>query len=129
PPKARKRTTAQPAGGAGDIGQIALLRRVMDERVGVVRDEAGLLAALGAFAAMETALPPGAGGLANMLLVAKLVATAALERRESRGSHFRSDHPDAASVWQHRQYLTLAAMEQIIAERLGFAPIRRRVQA
>ncbi|WP_306301990.1 hypothetical protein [Brevundimonas abyssalis] len=30
-----------------------------------------------------------------------MIAQAALERRESRGGHFRADHPDAASHARH----------------------------
>ena len=32
--------------------------------------------------------------LFNMLLVAKLITRAVLDRTESRGAHFRSDHPE-----------------------------------
>jgi L-aspartate oxidase len=114
---------------ADDPAAIARLRRVMDDWVGVVRDEGGLTAALGAFAAMERTLAASASGFGNMLTVAKLIAAAALRRRESRGSHFRSDFPEAASTWQHRQYLTLAEADAFIAERLGLAPAQRRAQA
>src|SRR5262249_16842297 len=41
--------------------------------------------------------------LANMLAVSALVATAALRREESRGTHFRTDHdePDDARFCRH----------------------------
>lgn len=37
--------------------------------------------------------------LANMLLIARLVTESALERAESRGTHFRSDHPEPEADW------------------------------
>jgi L-aspartate oxidase len=74
--------------------------------VGVERDEAGLERA------RETASTLGAGAsdpeLRDAALVAALVATAALRRRETRGSHVRVDFPAAAARERHRSYSTLA---------------------
>jgi L-aspartate oxidase len=43
----------------------------------------------------------------NLLLVARLVALAALDREESRGAHFREDFPNPLPEWQRHQSLTL----------------------
>ena len=57
------------------------------------------------------------GELANLLLVGRLVATAALAREESRGAHYRSDFPASERRW--RRHLVF------VGERLS-APVRRR---
>jgi succinate dehydrogenase / fumarate reductase flavoprotein subunit/fumarate reductase flavoprotein subunit len=83
------------------------LRRLMWERVGVVRDagslasaEAGLAeleertAAVGVERRRETNLEwQAALNLANLLAASRLITRAAAERRESRGAHYRSDFP------------------------------------
>jgi L-aspartate oxidase len=61
------------------------LRRRMWTGVGPVRDRAGLERVLGWLHAQPES---------NPVRVATLIATAALERRESRGGHLRRDHPD-----------------------------------
>ena len=91
-------------GGRHSLGDLltTLQRRMWS--VAIVRDTASLQACLGEIAALEAALPaarvadPGdvrrALELESLLLVGRLVSTAALARRESRGSHYRADFPD-----------------------------------
>ena len=83
------------------------LRDLMWDKVGLVREQAGLREAIGVLARMADDLDGVgvAGGpafnvawqdwlnLANQVTTAKLIATCAMERRESRGAHYRRDHP------------------------------------
>ncbi|MDO9587187.1 MAG: L-aspartate oxidase [Brevundimonas sp.] len=87
-----------PTSAAPDLtaGALQILRETMSRDVGVMRDAAGLAAALAVIAGLEADAP---GALP--LVAARLIAEAALERRESRGGHFRRDFPDAASVARH----------------------------
>ncbi len=73
-------------------------RAVMWEQVGLERDLPGLTAASERLADLADALPPGASEAANLLLTARLIARAALARRESRGSHYRADDPGPAAL-------------------------------
>ena len=68
----------------------------MSDGSGVVRDAAGLGATLAVIARLEAAAP---GALP--LVAARLIAEAALARRESRGGHYRSDYPATAAVADH----------------------------
>lgn len=47
------------------------------------------------------------GEARNRLLVARLVVDAAVQRRESRGAHWRADYPLSDSAWRRRQSWTL----------------------
>jgi L-aspartate oxidase len=81
------------------------IRERMWANVGVVRDAAGLERALAQF----EALAPGASThliARNMLDVGRLVAAAALARTESRGAHYRADHPDPDPAQAHRTFVT-----------------------
>ncbi|WP_328843193.1 FAD-binding protein [Streptomyces sp. NBC_00258] len=95
----------------GDQNIRALLRSVrhlMTEHAGVVRDEAGLAAGLAGLAEIEARTAHAGihidiGGfqdlayaydLRSTLLAARATLECARERRETRGSHHRSDHPD-----------------------------------
>ena len=84
----------------------AFLRRTMSDHVGVVRDRAGLETALAVIATLESKNRSPRFG--NMLTAARMIATAALKRTESRGGHYRSDYPTADPVWRHRTFMTLA---------------------
>ncbi|MDB5494582.1 MAG: L-aspartate oxidase, partial [Phenylobacterium sp.] len=65
------------------------LRAAMSRDAGVVRDAAGLNRLLTEIDALEAAC-----GAAPALIAARLVATCALARTESRGGHFRTDAPE-----------------------------------
>lgn len=68
-------------------GSLPEIRALMEAEVGLVRHEAGLARAVRHLAALARAG-------ASEAIVGLLVAAAALERRESRGSHWRADHPE-----------------------------------
>lgn len=72
------------------------LRRRMSRDAGVVREAAGLTRLLAWLTAAEAVCGP-----ALPLTAAQLVADSALARRESRGAHFRADHPAPATVAAH----------------------------
>lgn len=86
-----------------------VLRDAMTRLVGVERDEAGLREALAVIAQVERAGGPEPA-LLNMTAAAKLVAAAALARRESRGGHCRTDYPSTDEIG-HRTFLTLPEAE------------------
>jgi L-aspartate oxidase len=110
------RTLALPplagAGGAEDVTALDRLRARLWEDVGIVRTPNGLRAALGAFEALDREVEPApsggtAGPVANAALTASLIARAALERTESRGAHFRTDHPRRREIWNRHIGLRL----------------------
>ena len=96
--------------------QVGILRALMSGKVGVIRDAAGLAAALQSIAGLER--EAAAPALKNMATAALLVATAAFRRRESRGGHYRSDHPKTHAQAQ-RTFLTLADARAIATDATG----------
>ncbi len=80
---------------------IAQLREVMWKHVGLVRNGEELQAALDRIAAMRPEVEGRAGVARNMVETAWHIVTAALARTESRGAHFRSDHPEPGSAVRH----------------------------
>jgi len=94
--------------GPGDAELTAKVRRLMWEKVGVVRDEAGLTSAVEELDRLAVRHPRAAGEARDLLGIGRLVAAAALERRESRGGHYRSDYPELDPNWQRRLFLTAA---------------------
>jgi L-aspartate oxidase len=81
------------------------LRSITWENCGITRNEAGLQNAVNIFRSvpMEKRSDPSRLDyeLRSMRRVGLLIAQAALERRESRGGHYRSDFPDKAPVAVH----------------------------
>lgn len=83
------------------------LRHIMTDLVGVIRNEAGMIEALRAIDAIAATARTRDTKLADMALVARMVAVSALRRTESRGGHCRADYPKAARSWQKRSFVTL----------------------
>ncbi len=97
----------------------ARLKQVMWEKAGVFRTDASLREALnliGELAATPVAVPEADGYMnralaetlenRNMLLTARAVILSALERRESRAAHFRSDFPATDNAAYCKNFLT-----------------------
>jgi L-aspartate oxidase len=93
------------------------LRGVMDRQVGVVRAAEGLADAL-------RQLAPAARAGGDAALTAFAIAASAASRRESRGAHWRSDHPGQEPA-RHTE-VTLAELQALAA---AYAPDRDVVAA
>jgi L-aspartate oxidase len=80
---------------------LATLQHAMRTQVGPLRSGHSVEAALAILAALPVTATPDADAitLANAVLTARLIATGALLRRESRGGHFRSDYPAPNDAW------------------------------
>ncbi|HTT89528.1 MAG TPA: FAD-binding protein [Acidimicrobiales bacterium] len=103
---------ADALGGAGASEHISghaldrdSLRRAVQAGAGVARDAEGIerLASYLATATPTGPDGPGTWELTNMAQVARVVAALAARRPESRGAHWRTDHPTPRSSWQVRQ--------------------------
>jgi succinate dehydrogenase/fumarate reductase flavoprotein subunit len=107
--------------GPNTAEMIQTLQATMADDVGPLRTEAKLKRALATIARLTQELGERpAGGTAafdlrrlewfdlrNMLLVARVVAQAALRRRESRGAHQREDCPELRPEWRVNQVVRL----------------------
>jgi L-aspartate oxidase len=98
------------------------LRAMMTSHVGVIRDGERLAEAVRAFAAIER--DTGNIALRNMATTALLVAASAWARRESRGAHYRIDHPFEKPALAHRTMTTLAAARETAASLTERTPAR-----
>jgi L-aspartate oxidase len=120
PPAASEVDAGRPAAVSApvDADIVTCLRHTMQHQVGVVRDAVGLADALATIDRLTTAA--NATGvmtlrLRNLLLLGRLIATAALRRPESRGAHFRADFPLLDPAWAWRQRLRLSGDGQIVS--------------
>ena len=86
-------------------GALQTLRQAMSRDAGVVRDRTGLSRLLDVVDELQ-----GRHGRALALVAAKLIASAALDRTESRGGHYRADFP-LAGPEARRTFTTLAEVE------------------
>jgi L-aspartate oxidase len=115
PPPGRRRAVPLRPGRSDRMTDSMLqeVRTILWERVGIVRDGPGLRDAVRRLEAVGDRLEPAdptalPGPGANATLTARLIATAALARTESRGAHWRSDHPRPVAAWKLHLGLTRA---------------------
>jgi aspartate oxidase len=92
-----------------DRSSITESRRIMWQHVGLLRDAAGLTAAIDQLETLDETHRSLAPEAANLLLVSRAVTRAALARTESRGGHHRLDFPDTDPGWMHHLDVTLEA--------------------
>jgi L-aspartate oxidase len=78
------------------------IRATMWSHAGIDRTATGLREAIAELEDITSRLPEGATEEANMTETAMLIATAALQRQESRGGHFRRDFPRPKNKWRGR---------------------------
>jgi len=98
------------------------LRAMMTSHLGVIRHGDRLAEAVRAFAGIER--DAGNIALRNIATTALLVAASAWARRESRGAHYRIDHPTEKPALAHRTMTTLVAARQIAMSLSEHAPAR-----
>ena len=100
---AEKRWSVPPFRDRG-AAQVAAdrVREVMWQHAGIARTATGLRKAVAELKEIEARLPVGATEELNLVQTAHLIAESALQRKESRGGHYRSDFPRAKSDWRGR---------------------------
>ena len=81
------------------------VKTVMWQHAGLVRSEAGLTEAEKRLIALSRTVNPRAYRVRNMVQTALCIVRGALMREESRGGHFRQDHPEPRAEWRERRIL------------------------
>jgi succinate dehydrogenase / fumarate reductase flavoprotein subunit len=118
-------------GGADPYQLHEELKTVMQDNVGIYRDEEGLKTAIGRIEELRqraaSARAPAGGpefnpgwnlcrDLRNMLVVSEAVARAALLRQESRGAHSRLDFPAYDDAWSEHNIVVRRAPDGMTVE-------------
>ncbi len=117
------------------------LHDLMWDKVGIMRDAAGLGAALAGLDAIETDLDAGALAdhnrafnlswhdwlnLKSLIEVSRVIARAAAAREDSRGAHFREDFPDTGPLEAsaHTRARLVAGRLEITMQPVAFTRVR-----
>jgi succinate dehydrogenase / fumarate reductase, flavoprotein subunit len=125
--------------GSNPFAIQADLQERMQDLVGIVRTESELRQALGEIARLhEDAARVGVHGhreyntgwhtaldLPNLLLVSEAITRSAIERRESRGAHFREDYPEKSAELGHISVVVRRGadgMMQVVREPIAELP-------
>lgn len=98
---------------AEDVDALKLeLQEIMWENVGIIRNEESLVKANDLlqklkvkFEKNEKFISKSEYEFRNMLVVAQLIIISALNRKESRGAHFRDDFPESLQVAEHNHII------------------------
>jgi L-aspartate oxidase len=80
------------------------LRQTMWDDVGLVRSESSMNHALGVLDEIMHKKPVSLM-MHNMIDAARIITQAALERKESRGGHYRTDYPEHAEHSEHHPFV------------------------
>src|SRR5215469_1525551 len=128
----------QRTGGENPYAVHAEVQETMSNLVGIIRTEAEIKKALAELDALGTravevsakggsAYNPGwhlALDMRNIMLMARCVATAALERQESRGGHTRDDYPGMRPDWRKVNLVCALDSDEITITRQPTPPMR-----
>ena len=87
--------------GAAQVSADAV-RALMWQYAGIARTAKGLRTARTMLTDIEQRLPVGATEEQNLVETARLIVEAAMQRKESRGGHYRTDFPKPQRSWQGR---------------------------
>ena len=119
----------------------AKLYDLMWERVGIIRDSAGLETARRELENLETELDASGLGdhnrafnlswhdwmnLKSLVSVSRAITEAAIARKDSRGAHFRSEHPDSGAL-EASAFTSISSREgelQVIMKPVAFTRVR-----
>jgi succinate dehydrogenase / fumarate reductase flavoprotein subunit len=114
------------------------LQDIMQNLVGIVRVEGEMQQALEKIAGLrKRAVKAGITGnieynggwhtaldLDNMLVISEMIAMAGIERKESRGGHFRDDYPDKSAEWaKYNLKMSRGADGRPVMERVPVVPL------
>lgn len=89
-----------------DENAVMQLRKLMSDKVGVLRDGAGMAAALRELRKLADTYGNISTNFDNMLAAATLITAAAYMRKESRGGHYRTDYPEKDADLKRRSEMT-----------------------
>jgi succinate dehydrogenase / fumarate reductase flavoprotein subunit len=139
-PKLPKFSRYLEANGKDNIGQIRdAMQTLMTKNISIFRTEKGISKTINALKELKdradrTALTSQSlrmnqelvqhWELDNLLVVSMVIAQAALNRRESRGAHYRDDFPDRSDAFN---YHTLTTMEQFGEVQFGKREVNMRL--
>jgi succinate dehydrogenase / fumarate reductase flavoprotein subunit len=126
------------AAGENPFAVQSELQDVMQNLVGIVRVEGEMQQAIEKVAELrKRAVKAGITGnieyntgwhtaldLDNMLVISEMIAMAGIERKESRGGHFRDDYPDKSAEWaKYNIKFTRGADGRPTLERVPVVPL------